>query len=297
MLWPAVHRVVVASYDTNAWRLGGFAMYATPPARTRVSIVENLESHPTIVADSDLPAALLEQKRRYTMRRSVLGSLLPPDDLAAAFLAARPDVDQIEVVITRELLSASTARIERRQSRYRFDRDRIGPGKAFSTCAKTLFSDRQSELCKYVKLRGLPFTLPHRHLRVTPPTRAISPIQQECPLHIPDELTTTESKRRSARLATANFSPAAKHPENAVQERHVDPSADAPAHPCAAGGNVACHQHDSNATIGAVDEFLERTGIIAPFRAHSTWHWAQRSCTEAALRNQSSGSPSASCAV
>ena len=126
--WPAVHRVVVATYDTNAWRLGGFAMYATPPARTRVSIIEKRGSRQTILSESTLPAAFLEQRRRYGVRRSVLGELAPPDALARAYLRARPDAGPIQVVITREMLSASTARIERRENSYVYDRpDSPGP--------------------------------------------------------------------------------------------------------------------------------------------------------------------------
>jgi hypothetical protein len=121
IVWPAVHRVVVAVYDTNAWQLGGFAMYATPPARTRVSIFEKRGGQKTLFED-DLPAALAEQRRLYTIRRGVLGSLLPPDALAEPYFQARPDVDHIEVVITRETLSASTARIERREIVYEYDR-------------------------------------------------------------------------------------------------------------------------------------------------------------------------------
>ena len=119
--WPAIHRVVVAIYDTNAWQLGGFAMYATPPARTRVSVFEGRGDQKTLV-ESDLPAALVEQRRRYGIRRSVLGSLLPPDALAEAYFRARPEENHVEVVITREMLSASTARIEGRNAVYEYDR-------------------------------------------------------------------------------------------------------------------------------------------------------------------------------
>ena len=97
-------------------------MYATPPARTRVFVVEKRGSQETILPDSDLPAALVQQRRLYNIRRSVLGSLLPPDALAEAYFQARPDVDHIEVVIAREMLSASTARMERRESIYVYDR-------------------------------------------------------------------------------------------------------------------------------------------------------------------------------
>ena len=129
IVWPGIHRGVVAAYETNAWKLGGFAMYATPPARTGISIVEKLGSHETARLESDLPSHLVEQRRLYFIRRSVLGLLLPPDALAEAYFQARPDVDQIDVVITRDMLSASTARIERREIIYACDRplDRISP--------------------------------------------------------------------------------------------------------------------------------------------------------------------------
>ena len=141
VVWPAVHRVVVAIYETNAWRLGGFAMYATPPAKTAITVVEKRGGQQTIVPESDLPAALLEHRRSYGIRRSVLGLLLPPDDLAAAYFRARPDADRIEVMITREMLSASTARIERRQSSYQFDQIRIGSRKTSSLSVEVLFPE------------------------------------------------------------------------------------------------------------------------------------------------------------
>jgi hypothetical protein len=139
MLWPAVHRIVVAVYDINAWRLGGFAMYATPPARTGISIIETRGDQQSIVADGDLPAALVKQRVRYSVRRSVLGSLLPPDDLAAAYFRARPTVAEIEVRVTRQILSSSTARIEGRERSYRFDRHSSGTGKTSSTSAEAQF--------------------------------------------------------------------------------------------------------------------------------------------------------------
>jgi len=96
-------------------------MYATPPARARISIFEKRGSQKTLL-EGDLPAALAEQHRLYRIRRSVLGLLLPPDALVEAYFQARPEVDHIEVVITREMLSASTARMERREITYEYDR-------------------------------------------------------------------------------------------------------------------------------------------------------------------------------
>ena len=52
----------------------------------------------------------MEQRRSYSIRRGVLGRLLPLDILAEVYFQARPDVDHIQVVIVSEMLSASTAR-------------------------------------------------------------------------------------------------------------------------------------------------------------------------------------------
>ena len=121
IVWPAVHRVVVAKYATNAWKLGGFAMYATPPARMRTSVFE-VRGGQKVLLESGLPTTLLEQRRLYGIRRAVLGSLLAPDALAQAYFQVRPDVDHIEVEITRDMLDAKTARIERRVVVYEYDR-------------------------------------------------------------------------------------------------------------------------------------------------------------------------------
>jgi len=121
-VWPGAHRVIVAIYDTNAWRLGGFAMYATPPARTAIIIVETRDGQQTILSTSDQPAGLLEKRQRFAIRRGVLGRMLPPDALAEAYFDALPEAEHIEVVIRREILSASTARIERSEVIYVYDR-------------------------------------------------------------------------------------------------------------------------------------------------------------------------------
>ena len=71
IVWPAIHRRVVTVYETNAWKLGGFAMYATPPARTGISIVEKPGRQETILLESDMPSGLVEQRRLYFVRRCV----------------------------------------------------------------------------------------------------------------------------------------------------------------------------------------------------------------------------------
>jgi hypothetical protein len=96
-------------------------MYATPPARTRISIFEKHEMERNLL-EGELPSALVEQRRLSIIRRAILGSLRPPNALADAFFTARPDVHHIDIVITRDTLGASTARIERREVVYAYDR-------------------------------------------------------------------------------------------------------------------------------------------------------------------------------
>ena len=121
IIWPAVHHVVVTAYGANAWKLGGFAMYATPPARTHVAIYRKSDRQKNLLA-GELPAALTQQRLLYFVRRGVLGALLPPDELAMSFFQALPGMQHIEVVVTREMLGARTARIERREQVYKYDR-------------------------------------------------------------------------------------------------------------------------------------------------------------------------------
>lgn len=121
LVWPAVHRLVVEVYHTNAWQLGGFAMYATPPARTNVAIFEKRSREGTLIK-RELSSALAMQRRLYEIRRSILGELLPPDALAEAYFEARPNVRYLEVVITREMLDVSSALIDRREVVYPYDR-------------------------------------------------------------------------------------------------------------------------------------------------------------------------------
>lgn len=123
IVWPGLHRIVVAAYDINPWRFGGFAMYATPPARLHVAIIERLpEARARILSEREMSATVLAQQQWFQLRRSSLGSLLSPADLAAAYFAAGPGVDEIEIVIIREMLSAASARIERQEFRYPFQR-------------------------------------------------------------------------------------------------------------------------------------------------------------------------------
>ena len=37
-LWPLAHRILVATWDVNPWKLGAFAMYTTPTPPVQVAL-------------------------------------------------------------------------------------------------------------------------------------------------------------------------------------------------------------------------------------------------------------------
>ncbi|MAE67056.1 MAG: hypothetical protein CMJ18_22575 [Phycisphaeraceae bacterium] len=127
MVWPLIHRWVVAAWDMNPWRFGGFAMYATPPAMHTMTITEVREDRRAIVPDGDLPAKFQERKLRYLIRRGVLGRLLPPNATAKAYFDVRPGMSHIEVSMARDVLDATSARIKRSETIYKYDRKRFEP--------------------------------------------------------------------------------------------------------------------------------------------------------------------------
>jgi hypothetical protein len=113
-VWPAVHRALVAGFDVNPWKLGGWAMYARPhfPPELRVYVVRGgserrlgrLTAWEQLLADE-----LVE--RRFT-----LGELASADDLAHALLE-RTRGDGVAIELRTRFLDPATSRIAERVER------------------------------------------------------------------------------------------------------------------------------------------------------------------------------------
>ena len=121
-LWPLGHRAIVAAWDVNPWKLGGFAMYttATPPVQVVAFARDGSELSP--LDERTFPAEVQETLRQFRIRRHALGRLHPPDDLATAILDARRDLQWVVVAVQRMKLDPATARMTSTRDRYVYER-------------------------------------------------------------------------------------------------------------------------------------------------------------------------------
>jgi hypothetical protein len=122
-LWPLAHRVLVARYGIDPWKLGAFAMYATPNLPVLVAAVGTTTSGGTIMIDeATLPVWVRRDLDRFRVERAALGTLRDPEDVGRALLAARPDVTSVGILVQRTTLDPATATIQVATPRYVYTR-------------------------------------------------------------------------------------------------------------------------------------------------------------------------------
>ena len=121
-LWPLGHRALVAAYGVNPWKLGGFAMYATPTPPIQVVAFEATASGLAAIDERQLPDAVRRTLRRFRVERHALGELRSPDDVGLALLDARPDLDRVVIAVQRMLLDPTSARMTSRRQQYVIER-------------------------------------------------------------------------------------------------------------------------------------------------------------------------------
>lgn len=123
-VWPAVHRVLVATWDVNPWKLAGWAMYARPhfPSRLAVYLLEDGEQRPVPGLD-DWEQVLAAD---YLDRRYSVGRLASPRALAEHLLARNGAADGVVVEVRTPFFDLPSATIRQRVERETFRRP--GPG-------------------------------------------------------------------------------------------------------------------------------------------------------------------------
>jgi hypothetical protein len=122
-IWPLLHRGLVAEFQLNPWKLGGFAMYATATPPLRVTVFRNTSDGVAPLDERRLPAAIREELMRFRIRRHALGRLHSADDVGRSILAALPEIDWIVVSIQRMTIDPETARMRSSRNRYRYSKD------------------------------------------------------------------------------------------------------------------------------------------------------------------------------
>ena len=125
--WPLAHRALVVRYDLDPWRFFGWAMYCTPklPVDIHLFTVENGVRVP--VEPHSLTPAQRRSVYALQFRRSIWGSLASPERVGSAILAAKPEADIVEVVVSKWYLDPATAHIATREEHHRFKRVPAAP--------------------------------------------------------------------------------------------------------------------------------------------------------------------------
>lgn len=128
-LWPLVHRGLVARFDWNPWKLGGFAMYAARPIAL-AALFEAKGGHLQTVDESALPAGARGALAEFRSERQTWGQLRRPDDVARAVFAARPELEHLLVVVQRLELD-DTGHVASEKTSYLYDRQGLETGADF----------------------------------------------------------------------------------------------------------------------------------------------------------------------
>ena len=124
-IWPLVQRGLVARFGIDAWKLGGFAMYAAPTPPLQVVLVDPA-SPETALDERALSAPLRRALDRFRIERHALGDLREPRDLAALGLEERADLGALVVLVQTARLDPETALITTRRVAYSYGRDGYG---------------------------------------------------------------------------------------------------------------------------------------------------------------------------
>lgn len=121
-LWPLAHRVLVARRHVDPWKLGAFAMYATPNLPVLVAAVGSGPNGVAPIDEARLPAWMRERLDRFRVERLALGHLRDPADVGRHLLLARPDLAAVQILVQRSWLDPATARIQVATPRYVYER-------------------------------------------------------------------------------------------------------------------------------------------------------------------------------
>lgn len=117
IVWPAAHRMLVARYDTNPWKLFGWAMYCRPPIVVRLAIEPTGAVYPS---DPAVPGDWQLRVDRFLYRRKHVGTLAQPRALARSVLDLNPDLQGIRFVVTHLRLDSRSATIAPHRYEYTY---------------------------------------------------------------------------------------------------------------------------------------------------------------------------------
>ncbi|MGH1346595.1 MAG: hypothetical protein ACRBN8_33830 [Nannocystales bacterium] len=120
--WPMVHIVLTAVTGSDAWKLGGFGMYAAPRPRVHIELGVDTGNGVSRFNPATLEGPLQREFRQMRDELAILGSWASPEPLALAILERYPQARAVEVVVDTTTLDSETATLRTRTRRYRYAR-------------------------------------------------------------------------------------------------------------------------------------------------------------------------------
>jgi len=121
-LWPLGQHWLVTRYGGDPWKLGAFAMYATPNLPVLMAVVGTGPTGMAVIDETTLPAWAQQRLDRFRVERLALGTLRDPADIGRMLLTVRPDLTSVDVLIQRTILDPRTARMAVATPRYVYER-------------------------------------------------------------------------------------------------------------------------------------------------------------------------------
>jgi hypothetical protein len=122
-LWPIAQLALVARYDVNPWKLGGFGMYSTPQLGCYFVMFGRAAGATEWVEIDDLPPELEEPLDDYLRLRRGIRELAEPDGIARLILERRPALERLAIEVRQLELDRRTGWIEERIYRYEYGRE------------------------------------------------------------------------------------------------------------------------------------------------------------------------------
>lgn len=121
-LWPFAHAAVVARYDVDPWKLGGWAMYTRPSPPLLVALFTKVGGGFQPIPESSLPRPALAELESFRRERHALGKLREPRKLGIRTLEGRSDLSSVIVVVQKARLDNDTATMHLDRVVFEYDR-------------------------------------------------------------------------------------------------------------------------------------------------------------------------------
>ena len=121
--WPLVHRVLVARYDVNPWKLCGLAMFCVPNPQTELHVMNASGAQLRLIPKEVITPTDLAAAKKFRMHRNLVGRLVSHRSLGRTILQEHPEFDRILIRVVTARVDRETAMFTSRTEEHFVSRD------------------------------------------------------------------------------------------------------------------------------------------------------------------------------